>query len=87
MDVDKDTLQDIKDGVIDATIAQKPYTMGYFGLRQLDEIYHSHFPKFSPDYSQNTFSPFPVFIDTGTAEVDKNNVDIYVESAQEAQQK
>jgi ribose transport system substrate-binding protein len=86
MDVDKDTLQDIKDGVIDATIAQKPFTMGYYGLRQLDEIYHSHPKTFSPDYSQNTFSPYPVFVDTGTAEVDKNNVDIYMESAAEAQQ-
>jgi len=85
MDVDPDTLQDIKDGLIDATIAQKPYTMGYYGLKQLDEIFHSHPQKFSPDYSQNTFSPYPVFIDTGTAEVDKNNVDIYMQSASEAQ--
>ncbi len=84
MDVDPDTLQDIKDGSINATIAQKPYTMGYVGLRELDLIYHSGVKAFSPDYSQNTFSPYPVFIDTGTAEVDKNNVDIYLQSAQEA---
>ena len=87
MDVDPDTLQDIKDGEINATIAQKPYTMGYFGLRQLDLIYHNPPAKLSPDYSQDTFSPFPVFVDTGTAEVDKNNVDIYMQSAAEAQQK
>jgi ribose transport system substrate-binding protein len=87
MDVDPDTLQDIKDGSINATIAQKPFTMGYFGLKALDEIFHSGVKKFSPDYSQDTFSPYPVFVDTGTAEVDKNNVDIYLQSAQEAQQK
>lgn len=87
MDVDPDTLQDIKDGSINATIAQKPFTMGYVGLRQLDLIFHSGVKKFSPDYSQDSFSPYPVFIDTGTAEVDKNNVDIFLQSAQEAQQK
>ena len=41
MDVDPDTLQDIKDGQINATIAQKPYTMGYYGLRALDQIFHN----------------------------------------------
>jgi ribose transport system substrate-binding protein len=88
MDVSDKTLDGIKNGFINATIAQKPYTMGYYGLRALDQIYHNPPPgKFNPDYSQDTFSPFPVFIDTGTAEVDKNNVDIYLQSASEAQQK
>lgn len=87
MDVDPDTLQDIKDGLINATIAQKPYTMGYVGLRALDVIFHNPPTKLSPDYSQDSFSPFPVFVDTGTAEVDKNNVDIYLQSAAEAQPK
>jgi ribose transport system substrate-binding protein len=88
MDVDPDTLQDIKDGTINATIAQKPYTMGYYGLRALDQIFHNPPPgQLRPDYSQDTFSPFPVFVDTGTALVDKNNVDIYLQSASEAQQK
>jgi ribose transport system substrate-binding protein len=88
MDVDPDTLQGIKDGLINATIAQKPFTMGYYGLRALDQIYHNPpAGQLHPDYSQDSFSPFPVFIDTGTAEVDKNNVDIYVQSATEAQQK
>src|SRR5277367_5289915 len=40
MDVDSDTLSLIKSGVIDATIAQKPYTMAYVGLRALDQIFH-----------------------------------------------
>ena len=87
MDITPKTLDGIKAGYINATIAQKPYTMGYFGLRQLDLIYHNPPAKLSPDYSQDSFSPFPVFVDTGTAEVDKNNVDIYLQSAAEAQQK
>jgi ribose transport system substrate-binding protein len=87
MDVDPDTLNLIKEGIINATIAQKPFTMGYYGLKALDEIYHYPPKKLSPDYSQDTFAPYPVFVDTGTAEVDKNNVDIYLQSASEAQQK
>jgi len=87
MDVTPKTLDGIKAGYINATIAQKPYTMGFYGLRALDQIFHNPPAKLSPDYSQDTFSPFPVFVDTGTAEVDKNNVDIYLQSAAEAQQK
>ena len=87
MDVTPKTLDGIKAGYINATIAQKPYTMGFYGLRSLDQIFHNPPAKLSPDYSQDTFSPFPVFVDTGTAEVDKNNVDIYLQSAAEAQQK
>jgi len=86
MDVDQDTLNLIKEGVIDATIAQKPFTMAYYGLKQLDEIHHYPPKVMRTDYSVDTFSPYPVFIDTGTAEVDKNNVDIYIQSAAEAQQ-
>lgn len=87
MDVDPDTLGLIKDGVIDATIAQKPYTMGYIGLKALDQIFHDGPKTLSSDYSVNTFSPFPVFVDTGTALVDNVNVDLYNNSASEAQRK
>lgn len=86
MDVDPDTLAHIKDGSIDATIAQKPYTMGYVGLKSLDQIFHDGPKTLSTDYSVNTFSPFPVFVDTGTALVDKVNVDLYGTSASEANQ-
>jgi ribose transport system substrate-binding protein len=87
MDVDPDTLQLIKEGVIDSTIAQKPYTMGYFGLKQLDEINHYRPAQFRTDYGVDSFSPYPVFVDTGTALVDKNNVDIFLSAAAEAQGK
>jgi ribose transport system substrate-binding protein len=87
MDMDPDTLSLIKDGVIDATIAQKPYTMGYIGLKALDQTYHDGPKTLRTDYSVDSFSPFPVFVDTGTALVDKVNVDMYTNSASEAQQK
>jgi ribose transport system substrate-binding protein len=85
MDVDPDTLNLIKEGVIDTTIAQKPYTMGYFGLKMLDEIFHYPPKPMRTDYEVNSFSPYPVFVDTGTAAVNKDNVDIYLQQAGEAQ--
>jgi ribose transport system substrate-binding protein len=85
MDIDPDTLSLIKDGVIDATIAQKPYTMGFIGLRALDQVFHDGPKTFRTDFSVDPFSPFPVFVDTGTAVVDKVNVDLYTNSANAAQ--
>ena len=41
MDVNPETLSMIGDGTIDSTISQKPYTMGYFGLKALDEASRS----------------------------------------------
>jgi len=82
-DVNQDTLDGIKGGTIDSTIAQKPYTMGYVGLKALDEIFHSPPKQSNKDYSVDSFSPFPVFVDTGTSLVDKNNVDLYLSSAAE----
>jgi ribose transport system substrate-binding protein len=80
-DVNQDTLDGIKSGTINATVAQKPFTMGYIGLRSLDEIFHAPPASLSTDYSQDAFSPMPVFIDTGTSLVDKRNVDAYIASA------
>ena len=40
-DISQDTLDEIKAGTIEATIAQKPFTMGYIGLKALDEVFHN----------------------------------------------
>jgi ribose transport system substrate-binding protein len=85
-DVEQDTLAEIKDGTIEATIAQKPYTMGFVGLKELDEIFHNKPASLAKDYSVDAFSEYPVFLDTGTALVDKANVDVYAKSAAEHQQ-
>jgi ribose transport system substrate-binding protein len=82
-DVNQDTLDGIKAGTIDATVAQKPYTMGYIGLKALDEIYHAPPKQLNKDYATDSFSPYPFFVDTGTSLVDKNNVDLYIASAAE----
>jgi ribose transport system substrate-binding protein len=80
-DVNPDTLNGIKDGTINATVVQKPYTMGYVGLKALDEVFHNPPAQLGKDYSADAFAPYPEFIDTGTALVDKSNVDAYLAAA------
>jgi ribose transport system substrate-binding protein len=80
-DVDQDTLDGIKSGAIDSTIAQKPFTMGYAGLKALDEVFHAPPKDLGKDYSADSFAPYPVFVDTGSSLVDSNNVDLYIASA------
>ena len=80
-DVSQDTLDGIKAGTIDATIAQKPYTMAYIGLKGLDEVFHAPPKQLNKDYATDSFSPYPVFVDTGTSLVDQSNVDLYIASA------
>jgi len=75
MDVNPDTLKMVNLGEIDSTISQRPYTMGYVGLRMLASIHHSLPKQFATDYASDPHSPYPVFLDTGTALVDKTNVD------------
>jgi len=82
-DVNQDTLDGIKDGGIDATVAQKPFTMGYVGLKALDEVFHAPPKQLNKDFASDSFSPYPVFVDTGTSLVDKSNVDVYIASAAE----
>ncbi len=86
MDVDEQTLNLIKQGAIDATIAEKPFTMAYYGLKALDDIHH--YPAdLKRDYAWDSFSPFPIFVDTGSTLVDNSNVDAYLKSREEAQSK
>ncbi len=81
-DASQDTLDAIKAGTIDSTIVQKPYTMGFYGLKALDEVFHYPPSDLTKDYSADSFSHYPVFVDTGTTLVDKINVDRYVASAE-----
>lgn len=84
MDVDPDTLKLIADGTIDATVSQRPYTMGYVGLKGLDDAHRSPHTGFNHDYSVNFRSPFPALVDTGSALITKDNVGIYQQSASAA---
>ncbi|HUM05619.1 MAG TPA: substrate-binding domain-containing protein [Terriglobales bacterium] len=84
MDTDPDTLEWIRKGVIAATISQKPYTMTYVGLRMLDDLYHHKLPNMSSDFSKDVFAPVPAFVDTGSALVDKANVEAFIQMKQAA---
>lgn len=83
-DVNPDTLNGIKEGTIEATLAQKPYTMAYYGLKSLDEIFHAPPAQLNRNFGADPFSPYPFFVDTGTSLVDKNNVDTYIAAAAQA---
>jgi len=77
-DDDPETLDLIERGVIAATIAQKPYVMSYYGLKLLDDLHHGAVHQFK-DWKTALAPPMPVFVDTGTVVVDKNNVKAYRE--------
>ncbi len=74
MDTDPLTVDWINKSVISATIAQKPYTMAYYGTKLLDDIHHHPPTPLAADWNRNIFSPIPTFVDTGTFVVDKTNV-------------
>jgi ribose transport system substrate-binding protein len=73
MDKDPETLDAISSGSIAATIAQKPYTMAFYGLKFLDDLHHNIVHEFK-DWKTAPASPLPSFVDTGTAVVDASNL-------------
>jgi ribose transport system substrate-binding protein len=80
MDTDPRTLEWIQKGMIAATLAQRPYTMAYFGLKVLDVLHHQKPPSLAGNWAEDTRSPFPNFVDTGATLVDKSNVDAFVKA-------
>jgi len=84
MDTDQRTLDWIQKGVISATIAQKPYTMGYYGCKVLDDLHHHKPNPLSGDWRANSYSPIPTFIDTGTSMLQKGSLDAFKQQQQSA---
>jgi ribose transport system substrate-binding protein len=80
MDTDPETLDWIQKGVIAATIAQKPYTMAYFGLQMLDAVHHHKPASLDTDWAKDIYAPVPDFIDTGSALIDKTNLDSFLQA-------
>jgi ribose transport system substrate-binding protein len=78
MDTDQRTIDWIQKGVISATIAQKPWTMGYYGAKLLDDIHHHRPNQLGANWNQNPQSLFPSFVDTGSFVVDKESVGAFV---------
>ncbi len=73
MDKSPETLDWISRGVISGAIAQKPYTMAFYGLRFLDDLHHNVVRQFK-DWRTAPESPLPSWVDTGTAWIDSSNV-------------
>jgi ribose transport system substrate-binding protein len=80
MDSDANTLSWIQKGKIAATIAQKPFTMAYYGVIMLDSVHHFKLPTLDGNWAQDTRSPLPVFVDTGVTLIDKSNVDAFLKA-------
>jgi ribose transport system substrate-binding protein len=80
MDTDEGTLNWIQKGVIAATIAQKPFTMAYYGVQMLDRLYHQKPPSLDVNWAQDPFSPLPTFVDTGATLVTKDNVGDFIKA-------
>lgn len=87
MDTDQGTIDWVKKGMIAATIAQKPYTMAYYGLKMLGDLHLNKPGTFDRNWSQDTTSPLPVFVDTGATLIDKNNVDAFISAQDSAKQR
>ena len=85
MDTDPRTLEWIQKGRISATIGQKPYTMAYYGLKMVDDLFHNKLTPMDQNWAQDSFSPIPTFVDTGATLIDKSNVDSFLKARDSAQ--
>jgi ribose transport system substrate-binding protein len=80
MDADPETLDWIQKGWIAATISQKPYTMAFVGLAMLDNLHHNKPAALDADWAKDNFAPIPAFVDTGSALIDKTNVESFLQA-------
>lgn len=85
MDADTPILDQIEVGVITASVAQRQYFMTYIGVKYLYGLRHGYF-RAPGDESQPDLPPVPEEIDTGTVEVNKDNVAIFRTPSQGAKE-
>lgn len=81
MDTDPETLDWVQKGMIAATIAQKPYTMAFVGVQMLDNLYHTKPSSLDKDWSKDSYAPIPSLVDTGSALIDKSNLDAFIKAS------
>lgn len=84
MDTAAGTLEWIQKGVIVATIAQKPFTMAYYGLKMLDDVHHNKPKSLDVNFAQDSFATLPTFVDTGATLIDKSNVEAFIKGPETA---
>ena len=74
MDTNKGTLDWIDKGLVNATIAQKPWTMAFYGAKVLDDLHHYKPQSLALNWAEDTQAPIPSFIDTGATLITKSNL-------------
>lgn len=77
MDALTPTLDAIEGGWITASVAQKPFTMGYVGLRMTADVNLYKLPSLTVDFLHDPNSPLPRNVNTGAAMVDQSNLAAY----------
>jgi ribose transport system substrate-binding protein len=82
MDTDQRTTDWVQKGVISATIAQKPFTMAFYGVKLVDDLHHHPPTPLTANWAQDSFSHIPTFVDTGASLVDKSNIAAFTKPAQ-----
>ena len=78
-DKDPETLDWVDRGGVNATVAQKPYVMAYYGVKFLDDLHHNAVHDFK-DWRTAPAPPLPAWVDTGTAIIDKSNLAVFREA-------
>lgn len=78
-DTDKGTLDAIKEGKIDASIAQGTWNMGFWSLQYLFQLKHDLINPVA-DWKSKGVNPLPSYVDTGVSVVTKENVDAFMAS-------
>jgi ribose transport system substrate-binding protein len=77
MDALPPTLDAIEAGWITASVAQKPFTMGYMGLRMAADLTLFKLPSLTVDFVHDPNSRLPRLVDTGLGMVDQTNLAVY----------
>ncbi len=84
MDTDPETLDWMQKGITSATIAQKPFTMAYYGTKLLADL-HLHKPQpLIGNWSDVANAPIPTFVDTGSFIVDKSTLPAFMQANKSA---
>ena len=77
VDAEPQQLRLIQEGVITASIGQKRALFTYQGVKALYEVVHSQL-KFTPDDHKAGISPIPVYYNTGTFPITRDNVGLFL---------
>ncbi|RIV28142.1 sugar ABC transporter substrate-binding protein [Alicyclobacillaceae bacterium I2511] len=76
-DMNTATLDQIKQGLITATIAQGEWSMGFWGLMDAYTV-HNNLATPVPNWKQDGVDPVPPSVDTGVTVITKQNVNDYL---------